>query len=1344
MNDGAGGDFPGIVPTIDSKGYLYLLEGTGYAGSIYRNTQSTHFAPAGTADEAVLVRPDGTTIPIAHTSNYTQSDLEGYVKQASHVRVTATATVRLGGSDRSVTRTVDLPIPWAIFDPTATTSTNAEATIMMVTDPAGGPSVTPDTLYAISSESNIVNDKGSSDNSYKIGRFHYNKDYLWWVFFGTDVRNSTNNGSSDSGKFVIPAVTDSLGSTYEPSTYPAKSWANTLVGFARFQALKNAVVRTWFANQEKVWWGYRFLTGDEDNKTTVNADNGNAAATQVSRDVRLFRTATGSQPNVQVKNLTAMSPSTSTPLAHAFANAYAQLALTSDAGSTFGTANVSSGGQSGTENPIPPCRSSFMVAFTDGIANDNGLGTGDPYASGTMGTGNTNLGSLATLRPGSANFNIWTLAGVAAQYKKSTYTGPGKGAYSIETYAPWLITTRGATTSAPRRARTMTVAMSVAGALADPTSGKSDLFRAALYGNPNQDSWNLSTPPFDPEDSTTDSAVNPYFFDATDVDRLSNSLTAILAEVTKASASVAAPSSPLVGLSLGNQVYLGLFETADGPRWRGDLLMAGLLVAPAGITFLDGDGNVAQEINANNAVWSAHDNVFSNKARTWKTRNIFTVLPGTSSLVEFNESNTALTNTIVDAADSASRQAYIRFMRGAEAAAEIDATNDNPRNDIFGDIISSSPAVLEYPLDALTSTVSPKLASMKGAIPAGATPHFRVIFVGDNQGIFHAFAELGWTTTQSVTVTNTDGTTTTVQAKVPKGDVDEIWAFLPGEHLKYIKQLRSKTSPHRYRVDGSPYLYFKDVPATGQVIGDGLVNGSDTVRVIIGERKGGRSYYAFDFKDLEKVVGNTGSVLAWKVVPDDISASTTDAQEKVIARMGFSTSNPAVGRVETTLYGAKDLVFLGGGMSTNSVDNAFASTYGSGTKLGRSLIAFDVVNGPSSNLYTWNFTDSAFTTKFGAMGPVSAGVVPFEFFPGSQRTQRVYFADTPSDGNVDSTTPRGAAIWALGSTSTASAPNSAIRLDSSNIDDWTSTTVSTTQGIRRILQTPTGWSITSAPTPFLLKGPYPAIRTSDPKTLPAAVGVVAGTGDRNDPMDNDAIDPQVKAGGTITAYNNWLTVAFDRQDSGGLSGVSGVTATDLNTTGIQVGKTSSDGDLADLTTVSAFTGIFNTYSVDPTSSSYFLKKELGYKLNVGSAAVHTSSTYFFPKVITNTVVLNGVLFFSGFTPESSTSGACQGVGFTNTYRICNVMQPTFNSGSNVAKSNTFNGGDPTCTGKVLTFPNLPGELTALGTAAVIQSGQGVSTTGTASTISNTGAQVGGSFGNTSGFGFKPRSWRIIR
>ncbi|MDE2105658.1 MAG: hypothetical protein KGL39_50995, partial [Patescibacteria group bacterium] len=196
------GDFPGIVPVLDANGYIHMLYGTGYFQNSYNVNDSSVFADPYGTQGPVLVAPDGTIITIKHNQTYTRSQLDAFVQQASHIRVTATANVVLDGVSQSVTRTIDLPIPWAIMDSTATGNGNAYNTITYVPDPSGGPSVPPDTLYQSTSQDNIVNssvnnswiNNGKGGSVWKIGRFHYNLDYLWWVFFGTDVRNSTNNG----------------------------------------------------------------------------------------------------------------------------------------------------------------------------------------------------------------------------------------------------------------------------------------------------------------------------------------------------------------------------------------------------------------------------------------------------------------------------------------------------------------------------------------------------------------------------------------------------------------------------------------------------------------------------------------------------------------------------------------------------------------------------------------------------------------------------------------------------------------------------------------------------------------------------------------------------------------------------------------------------------------------------------------------------------------------------------------------------------------------------------------------------------------------------------------------
>ena len=1411
------GDDSDLVPVMDSKGNVYLAWGYGANstngglptdnngfGNIGWPINITNPVNANSMTKSAfapgqLIAPDGSIVPVGSGSNALQTA----VQLASHIRITAT--------NGTVTRTIDLPIPWVVLDSTNTSTNNASAERVLLVDPNGGASITPDVLCdpalgsgqiapksssvsLTAAANNLVNpsvtDNATATRYYKIGRLHYTADYLWWVFFGNTVRNGTNDGEVSNGGYVTPEYT------------AAPAWKNGLTGYTRYQALKTGAITAWFENQgplgqPKVWWGYRFLDyANENGLSTVSASNGSSS--QTGRNIYLFNQASKGQVNNGVDTLRGSEPNGGTPLTYAFANSYTQLSLTKDASSTFGPSNSQgTNQQSGTEPNIPPCRKSFTIVFTDGIANDtyNGksaIGSGDPYAAGDKSSGNSSIASagLGVLDPGNQDFNIWTLSGVAAHYDTGTrpYVGPGSVStnYRVDQVAPFMVSSRGAKPTAPRPIRTMTVAMSVAGSQLDSGSGKMGLFRAALYGNPQTDSWDLNAKPYDGTPANSDPLKNPFFFDATSVDKLNAAFKALLAEVTSGSAAIAAPASPLVGLSLGNQAYLGLFQTVKGPRWLGDLLMAGLYVGPQGVFFLDKNGFATPDITDKNAIWSAATNVFrgANGApatQTWASRNIWTNKPGTNTLIPFNTANITPAMLGLASTDTTDRDAYVRFMRGANSTGEVDGTTMVPRADIMGDIVNSSPTVLEYPIDTLKS-IGGTLASHLSEVPLTSTAHFRLIFSGDNQGIFHAFGELSWSTSGTISFTTTTvdpitGTPTTTvtgttTGQIPHGYVDELWAFIPSEYWAPvpgssetgIQQLRDANNPHRYMVDGNPTVYFNDVPAAGQARGNGLVDGNDVVRVIVGERKGGRSYYAFDFSNLQNALSNSGTIMPWSLVPDTVPAATTNAQQKVIRHMGYSTPNPTIARVDIGSTLNQDLVFLGGGLSTQAVDQAFAadSTFSDPlAKMGRSIVAFDIVAGPSKSLYTWDLNDPAFAVAFaGQMGCIPAAVVPMEFFSGSGHTQRVYFSDSPTDPNTSTSSPRGGGVWALGSTMLA--PNGVIRLDSSDITKWTNSTTNTTQGIRHIFQASSGWSITTTPSPFLLNGPYPAFRTSDPKTAPVAVGLAFGTGDRNDPMDNDGINPVTISGSTVTPRNNWLNVIFDRQDSASLSGVTGVTTTNLDAVGIKQGISNIDGDVADLTTVNSFTGTFNGYSVDPANSAFYMKQKLGYKLNVGyylmtttnssgvttttavtppaSAKNSTNTTFFFPKVVTNTVVLNGVLFFSDFIP-GGTSGACSGTGITDTYRICNVLQPTFNSGAVSASSTSFNGGDPNCSGVVMTYPNLPGEITALGTSAIIQSGQGSDKSGT---IDNSGAQVGGSFGKIGGFGFKPRSWRIIR
>lgn len=1327
LPDGDAGQ-SGIVPLIDASGHVYMTYGGGPNGT--PTFSSLNYMD--NTGSGRLVRPDGTLVPISGT--YNQAQLTTLVQQASHIRMSATA----GG----VTRTIDLPIPWAILD---TSSTGSTPVVLTIPDTiGGGPAICPDEAYLSNNPNNIVNDR--KDTYYKIGLLRYNEDYLWWIFFGQDVKNSAGNGTvSIAPAYAVPAVT---------TPTAASPWTNGLPGMTRFQALKYCVVSTWLRNQNKVWWGFRYLDTAEQGKTTVSPDNGSASSTAVSRDIRLFRPAANSSTaDPKLRNFVQTLPNGSTPLTYSFANGYCQLSLNKDASSTFGSSQ--GGGQSGTENPIPACRTSFMVVFTDGIANDtvdsggdggsSAIGTAsDVYAQGNAAVGNSLLTPTGTslttaLTPGtSKRFNIWTLAAVAAHYPSTGYTSPTSttATPAVGVAAPFLISDRGATTSNMRRIRTMTVGMSLFGNLTDAAGGKSSMYRAALYGNPNISTWvdptsANPTPAYDPTNSAAnDRTVNPFFFDAQSIDQLTAAMEAVVAEAITASGSVSAPSAPLVGLSLGREAFLGLFQpAASGPLWRGDLLAAGLKITSTSDTFLGNDGNPVTSVNSENALWSAGDLLQSegwtwnfqatqyndpttvpNGPRSWKlgSRKVLTNVSGTT-LIDLDET-TIPDKATVGATTEADRVAYIRFLRGAHSSAEsntltvANAPSIN-RVTIMGDIISSSPAVLEYPL-ALAAT-SPVLNRV--VTDTWQEKHFRVIFVADNQGYIHAFGELAG-------VIYTGVAPNIVQT--PIAAVDELWAFFPGELLAGMPSyLRTAANAHIYGVDGPPVIYFDDQPGTNQVVGDGIVNGTDVVRLIVGMGKGGRNYYAFNVKD------PYNPLLSWKLVPAASSNS-------VVQKMGLATSTPALARVEvssstttgtttTTTTATKDVLFIGGGLSTKLVNTSMGAT------LGRNLIAVDTLTGDI--VKTWDF--SAITD----MGSVTAPVVPAEFLPNTGRAQRVYFTDQPFEGNNLGTGNRGSALWALGSTSLAS--NGVIRLDSSDISNWTGGAFAA-GGLRKVYQCTAGQVVSTSPVLFRLTSPYPVVRTVTPFVRPAVMGLLFSTGDRNDPLDRDLINP---------SGQNQMMMVFDRQDSASMGGLSPLPANSasVDTNGF------TDADLYDLTPVTSTTDPLLT----PTNSSYYLKSKFGYKLLMGASTTKTTAdaggTKYYPKSPSSPAALDGVLFFSILKPGNVTTVtgeavACTGTGQTTIFRMCNLMAPVFSSGTSAADLTTFNQSASTCSGSTLTFANIPGPLTGLGSVGVLVSGQGKTSTGEAGSISTAGAEAQVVPGKTQNFGFRMKTWRIVR
>lgn len=1302
----------------------------------------------------LLIKPDGTPVTYADVSS---TDANKWVQRASHVRFAVTslasATYTYGSTTYTVpnvnyrpkpfstalgrysdtggnvlttdqVRVVDIPFPWAAFDRVATyeqrtlspdpTGMNTardnkhpqhtylydpvpDRTTLLATSAAQHYEI--DTFWQATSGQGGLNGSIVDKDGGTIGFIRYNTDYLWWALFGQDVKNNNETGAYQGGMIDVYGGTNAGGYTVPDVREGGAGFVsdgNGLPALTRLQSIKYALIKTYIAEQLNVWWAIRFLNlcdtggGFQENGRSSATDcynSNNLKGNPGDRMLlRLFRPSSSSNPDGNMQYIQRMGAPYNTPLTFGLLNTYAQMASTDNgtSGSVFKASNDAYKG----DNPLPSCRRSFVIVLSDGNPNDDkdncsygrgtAIGTGDPYSGGDMSISI----NYSTIAPTKANFNIYTLAGVTAHSTPEASTsGWPTDDDSADVKPPFRVKSR--PTGVTRHIDTMTIGVSMCGTRTE--GAKRNMYKAALYGWKDRGSYNTSNLPlpYDPtKTGRNDKVVNPFFFDAQSPEAIADALALAFSLGKEATNTMSAPVSPLVGLDVGSQMYLGTFSTelTGKPVWSGDLLMAGLKKSGSTRVITAANGTEVDTVDKDSAVWSAYKML---TAKGWKNRSIYTLQPllaggtptgtYTSTLLPFNESTSTsdLPNSVLGVSTAASRLSLIRFMLGASLDAQNDAAsvtsitaNRETASEGFmmGDIINSTPAIVEFPMSKVPTG---RLANFVSASSTAfqAVLHFRMIFVGDNQGILHAFGE----------VSGVDPADNLV-----KGEVDELWGFIPPDLLGGLQAWRTG-STHRYLVDGSPSVYLYEKSYTE----NGLADGTDVLRVMVGLGKGGRSYYCLTLDGLAPM----SPKLAWMVRPDE----STDA---AIQTMGFSSSMPSVARIISSGY-IKDVYLVGGGLSTSAIDTAFVGTYGSGTKLGRSVLAFNTYDG--TLVKKWDFVhDSTLSTLAPNMGCIPSEVVPMEILTGSNKAQRVYFTDASGSA------------YALG----AKASSGGSRTDTADIGSWE---------LRWIYNGKNnGTVVSSAPAVFKLPYGYPVVRTSTPTAMVPAVGVVFGTGDRNDPMDNDAIDP---AGGGVTARNR-LVMVLDRQDSADL-------ATAASGGGSLDAKGSAVEDLTDLTTVSLTTDSrIDAYTYLKTKNGYYLNFDVGVLKPYGA-----TSTWFYKKVIIPSVVLDNALFFTTFMP-STTSDICGGAGVSYTYRMCNVLKPVYNSGTTQATGSV-------CNGWVYRFNDIPSRLGNVGLSGVLQAGEKYN-----ENPEGTGAkkEVDPTFISTATRPDipRPRAWRIIR
>jgi len=401
-----------------------------------------------------------------------------------------------------------------------------------------------------------------------------------------------------------------------------------------------------------------------------------------------------------------------------------------------------------------------------------------------------------------------------------------------------------------------------------------------------------------------------------------------------------------------NSVYYAMFDPQEEPRWQGNIKKYKVKnhkqlgkngkdalsnttghfnkdVTSYWSSDVDGDdiskGGVAEMLRAktNRVIWS--DIGIDNKLELLTTAQI-------EAGASFGDKAALAIELDVPEDDI---QDYMSWAQGKniDNVKLDDGTIPTMRPDVFGDPLHSKPLVVNY----------------------GTSVR---ILVGTNSGALHMFKD-------SVAVdTETDDET---------HSVDETWAFMPKEFFYKYKALRINDSSMSkiYGIDGEITAHITD----GN--GDGIVNGSDTVWIFFGLRRGGTSYYGVD------ITKPAAPALLWHIKRGDTGFEKL-AQTWSKPKIGFSKINISSGV-------AKPVLFFGGGYDPVK-DAAGSPAADASDTYGKAIYMVDAESGKLK----WSLAAGGTTAFLGTDSiPASIGMLDSD---GDGLTDRLYAGDT--GGNV--------------------------------------------------------------------------------------------------------------------------------------------------------------------------------------------------------------------------------------------------------------------------------------------------------------------------------------------------------
>jgi type IV pilus assembly protein PilY1 len=520
-------------------------------------------------------------------------------------------------------------------------------------------------------------------------------------------------------------------------------------------------------------------------------------------------------------------------------------------------------------NPSQVCRPNFAVLITDGEDTMGGVDGATPTPAYPPGYYHSDNPSNPFYPDGCSSFNSSHICTGSGRGQVARHNAVIQEAANLLTFNPSV--------------KLFAVGVGISGTDPDLRVQRDVLRRAAEQLNAQGTSSDFTTVGAS-ADNTSRGAGRAFF--ATDASELSTAMRNIFHQISAGVYSFTAPTVASVRMTDRNYLYKASFTPSAPPAtfWQGRL--------------------EALTINNDNTFtthWDA-DNVLKSTAPS--ARRIFAGYTDNTSWSRIDFTTSYITPAMLTVDNTDARNSIVDYVRGVG--------HDN--NAKLGDIFHSKPVVVGPPsrffFDQGYSTA---VGGPDSFVDAKATRK-RVLFVGTNDGMLHAF--LSGTFDQSTGLYDS-GTGEELFGFVPYNLMDDIGDFVPGD-----------LTTHGYHVDSSPRVADVWIDSNG----DGTKQSSEWRTVLIsGLRKGGTSYFALDVTDPPDGTDYTN----YPIVLWEYSNPST---------IGQTWSEPFIGKVrmkETAVSAEKDrwVAIFGGGMSD-------------GGPVGESLIVLDIATGTALKTFT--------------------------------------------------------------------------------------------------------------------------------------------------------------------------------------------------------------------------------------------------------------------------------------------------------------------------------------------------------------------------------------------------------